>query len=127
LHGFLLVIERPFIARLQSIDSAVFRTVRIGFVFVCVTMLWIFFKLPNFDHAASYLAGMFASGKNPNPPKLFYALALLYALPVILQHLRFGSLVEGRLKRLEPYLYGLMLALSYLEAGPETSFIYFQF
>jgi alginate O-acetyltransferase complex protein AlgI len=27
----------------------------------------------------------------------------------------------------EPYLYGLMAALMYLEAGPETSFIYFQF
>ena len=70
---------------------------------------------------------MFTSAKNPNPPKLFYALALLYALPVILQHLRFGLLAEGRLKRWEPYLYGMMLALSYLEAGPETSFIYFQF
>ena len=127
MHGLLLVIERPILSRLNKIDSTLLRAVRIAIVFFCVTMLWIFFKLPNFDHAASYLAGMFASAKNPNPPKLFYALALLYALPVILQHLRFGSLVEGRLKRWEPYLYGLMLALSYLEAGPETSFIYFQF
>jgi alginate O-acetyltransferase complex protein AlgI len=127
MHGLLLAIERPFLGRLDKTNSAILRTVRIAAVFFCVTMLWIFFKLPNFDHAMSYLAGMFTSARNPNPPKLFYALALLYALPVILQHLRFGLLAVGRLKRWEPYLYGVMLALSYLEAGPETSFIYFQF
>jgi alginate O-acetyltransferase complex protein AlgI len=127
LHGVLLVIERPFLARLATIDSAAFRTARMGFVFVCVTMLWIFFKLPNFDHAISYLSGMFTSSTNPNPPKLFYNLALLYSLPVLIQHLVPRSRFEQTLGGAEPYLYGLMAALMYLEAGPETSFIYFQF
>jgi alginate O-acetyltransferase complex protein AlgI len=27
----------------------------------------------------------------------------------------------------EPYLYGAMLALMFLEAGPDSAFIYFQF
>ena len=127
LHGVLLVIERPFLARLATIDSAAFRAARMGFVFVCVTMLWIFFKLPNFDHAVSYLSGMFTSSTNPNPPKLFYNLALLYSLPVLIQHLVPRSRFEQTLGGAEPYLYGLMAALMYLEAGPETSFIYFQF
>jgi alginate O-acetyltransferase complex protein AlgI len=127
LHGSLLAIERPFLARLESIDSIVFRTARMSLVFVCVTMLWIFFKLPNFDHAISYLSGMFTSSTNPNPTKLFYNLALLYSLPVIIQHLVSRSLFEQRLRGAEPYLYGSMAALMYLEAGPETSFIYFQF
>jgi alginate O-acetyltransferase complex protein AlgI len=127
LHGVLLVIERPFLARLATIDSAAFRAARMGFVFVCVTMLWIFFKLPNFDHAVSYLSGMFTSSTNPNPPKLFYDLALLYSLPVLIQHLVSRPRLEQTLGRTEPYLYGLMAALMYLEAGPETSFIYFQF
>jgi alginate O-acetyltransferase complex protein AlgI len=127
LHGLLLVIERPFIGRLHSTDSTVFRTVRISVVFVCVTMLWIFFKLPNFDHAISYLSGMFTPTSNPNPPKLFRDLALLYSLPVIIQHLVSHRLFERRLRGAEPYLYGAMAALAYLEAGPETSFIYFQF
>jgi alginate O-acetyltransferase complex protein AlgI len=127
LHGVLLVIERPILARLATIDSAAFRTARMGFVFVCVTMLWIFFKLPNFDHAISYLSGMFTSSTNPNPPKLFYNLALLYSLPVVIQHLVPRSRFEQTLGGAEPYLYGLMAALMYLEAGPETSFIYFQF
>ena len=118
LHGLLLVIERPFIRRLQSIDSAAFRATRISFVFVCVTMLWIFFRLPNFDHAISYLSGMFMPSTNPNPPKLFYNLALLYSLPVMIQHLVSRSLLEGKLRSAEPYLYGSMAALTYLEAGP---------
>jgi len=104
----------------------VFRKACMIFVFTCVSMLWIFFKLPNFDNAVGYLAGMFTPGTNPNPTKLFYSLALLYSLPVMIQHLGF-RLFEGRLRWAEPYLYGSMAALMYLEAGPETSFIYFQF
>jgi alginate O-acetyltransferase complex protein AlgI len=127
LHGLLLVLERPLLARLASIDFAVFRAARITVVFVCVTMLWIFFKLPNFDHAVGYLTGMFVPSTNPNPTKLFYSLALLYSLPVVIQHLGLHPLFEGRLRWAEPYLYGSMAALMYLEVGPETSFIYFQF
>jgi alginate O-acetyltransferase complex protein AlgI len=127
LHGLLLVIERPLLTPLKSIDSALFRAVRISFVFVCVSMLWIFFKLPNFDHAVSYLSGMFAPSTNSNPPKLFYSLAVLYSLPVIVQHFVSGTAFERTLRRVEPYMYGSMAALMYLEAGPETSFIYFQF
>ena len=127
LHGGLLVIERPLLARLQLIDSTAFRAARISVVFVCVTTLWVFFKLPNFDHAISYLSGMFTPSTNPSPPKLFYNLALLYSLPVMVQHLAPRPLVERTLRGVEPYLYGAMAALMYLEAGPETSFIYFQF
>ena len=115
------------LARLASIDFATFRAARMTVVFVCVTMLWIFFKLPNFDHAIGYLTGMFTPSTNPNPTKLFYNLALLYSLPVMIQHLGFRPLFEGTLRWAEPYLYGSMAALMYLEAGPETSFIYFQF
>ena len=89
MHGLLLVLERPLLSRLASIDFAVFRTARMTFVFVCVCMLWIFFKLPNFDHALGYLTGMFSPSPNPNPTKLFYSLALLYSLPVMIQHLGF--------------------------------------
>jgi D-alanyl-lipoteichoic acid acyltransferase DltB (MBOAT superfamily) len=127
LHGLLLVIERPFLAGLGALDGPAFRAIRMCVVFLCVTMLWIFFKLPNFEHAVGYLKGMFAATGNPNPTKLFYNLALLYSLPVLIQHLGFGSLMERRLRRWEPYLYGLMVALTFLEAGPDTAFIYFQF
>ena len=126
-HGLLLVLERPFLKSLQAFDSELLRFARMTFVFLCVSVLWIFFKLPSFDHALGYLAGMFKPGTNPNPPKLFHDLALLYALPVMIQHLGFGSVLQSRLSRWEPYLYGVMAALAYLESGPDVSFIYFQF
>jgi len=126
LHGVLLVVERPFLRFFEKPGAAV-QLVRIGVVFICVTMLWIFFKLPNFDHALAYLEGMFTATNNPNPTKLFYNLALLYSLPVIIQHIGFGSLVSGKLQRWEPYLYGVLATLAFLEAGPDKAFIYFQF
>jgi alginate O-acetyltransferase complex protein AlgI len=90
-------------------------------------MLWILFKLPNFDHAIGYLSGMFSPTDNPNPTKLYRNMALLYALPVLIQHLGIGALLEGKLQRWEPYLYGTLAAGAWLEAGPDAAFIYFQF
>jgi alginate O-acetyltransferase complex protein AlgI len=90
-------------------------------------MLWIFFKLPNFDHALAYLSGMFTASTVPGQAKFFNSLALLYSLPVIIQHLAPASLLEMAGRRAEPYLYGAMIALMCVEAGPSTSFIYFQF
>jgi alginate O-acetyltransferase complex protein AlgI len=127
LHGVLLVLERPLLTQLSRLDFAAFRAARKVLVFLCVSMLWIFFKLPDFDHAVGYMSGMFTPTTNPNPTKLFYDLALLYSLPVMLQHLGVGQLIERKIRWAEPYLYGSMAALMYLEAGPETSFIYFQF
>ena len=127
MHGLLLAVERPFLKKFEGIKFAGFRALRIAAVFFCVTMLWIFFKLPNFDHALAYLAGMFRPSTNPNPTKLYYDLALLYSLPVILQHLHLNSFFERRLAAWEPYVYGALAALAYLEAGPATAFIYFQF
>ena len=55
------------------------------------------------------------------------AMALLYSLPVIIQHLAPRSLFEASRRQAEPFLYGSMAALTCVEAGPSTSFIYFQF
>ena len=45
----------------------------------------------------------------------------------MIQHLGVHPVIEGRLRRGRALFYGAMAALMYLEAGPETSFIYFQF
>jgi alginate O-acetyltransferase complex protein AlgI len=129
MHGALLVLERPLLSGLGSNSrwEAIVRPVRICFVFFSVSMLWIFFKLPNFHHALGYLSGMFTVNTNPGQAKLFNTLALLYSLPVIIQHLAPRALFETSRLRAEPYLYGLMVALMFVEAGPSTSFIYFQF
>jgi alginate O-acetyltransferase complex protein AlgI len=129
MHGILLVLERAIFGSvdLNSRWEAIVRPARISIVFFCVSMLWIFFKLPNLDHALAFLSGMFTVNINPNQAKLFNSLALLYSLPVIIQHLTPRSLFETSRRKAEPYLYGLMTALMFVEAGPSTSFIYFQF
>ena len=69
-----------------------------GVVFFCVTMLWIFFKLPNFDHALGYLEGhVHADGRIPIRRSCSAIMALLYALPVLIQHLGIGALLERQI------------------------------
>jgi alginate O-acetyltransferase complex protein AlgI len=132
LHGFFLVIERPFLSRLDTRSgdtpwNHVSTVARIIIVFACISLAWVFFRLPNFDHALSFLGGMFGENQISQPTSIYRSLALIYALPVIVQHLAPRQwLAKGR-QRFEPYLYGTMAALMLVEAGPETSFIYFQF
>jgi alginate O-acetyltransferase complex protein AlgI len=52
---------------------------------------------------------------------------LIYTLPVLLQHLVPWRRLEPYLEGMQPYLYGSMAALAFVDAGADTSFIYFQF
>ena len=132
LHGLFLVIERPMLAGLEGLSKIrmlgeAVTALRILVVFGCVSLAWVFFKLPNIDHALSFFGGMFTDGPIANPARIYRSLALIYALPVILQHLMPRDWRAISWQRLDPYLYGLMAVLMLIEAGPDTSFIYFQF
>src|SRR3954454_20175167 len=123
LHGTLLVVERPFLFVLDSLSrNGVFcgavTALRILVVFTCVSIAWVFFKLPHFDHAVGFFTGMFADHTAANPIRIYRSVALIYALPVILQHLIPTGGFETYRKKLEPYLYGLMAVLTFAEAGP---------
>ena len=132
LHGLFLVLERPFLplfdkpSENRNLTRAI-ASLRILMVFACVSLAWIFFKLTDFNHALSFFAGMFNDPPIPHPARVYRSLALIYALPVILQPLMPYLLRAPLGARLEPYLYGAMAALMLVEAGPDTSFIYFQF
>jgi alginate O-acetyltransferase complex protein AlgI len=75
----------------------------------------------------AYLTGMFYETSAAKTVHLSYALAALYAAPVIIQHLVPKDMLARVTASAEPYMYGLMIALMYAEAGPESAFIYFQF
>jgi alginate O-acetyltransferase complex protein AlgI len=132
LHGMFLVIERPFLSRVNLGSgnngwNYLITTLRLATVFVCVSLAWVLFKLPDFEHALRFLSGMFDEQHIAQPARIYRSLALIYAFPVILQHLAPRQWYGNWHERLEPYLYGTMAALMLVEAGPETSFIYFQF
>jgi alginate O-acetyltransferase complex protein AlgI len=132
LHGLFLVAERPLLSRIEMLSriesvAPALQVARVGVVFFCVSMAWVLFKLPNFDHVVEYVSGMFIEQNIGHPYHLYHGLALIYSFPVILQHLMPRDWLEYPRARLEPYLYGLMATLMLIEAGPSTSFIYFQF
>jgi alginate O-acetyltransferase complex protein AlgI len=132
LHGLFLVAERPLLPRIDAIATGrhsrfLVQSLRVGLVFLLVSMAWILFKLPNFQHAADYVHGMFVEADIRHPYHLYNSLALLYSLPVLLQHAVPRHFLQRQCARLEPYLYGLMATLMLVEAGPASPFIYFQF
>ena len=132
MHGLFLVIERPFLPLIEKLATiAALRRVivaaRMLVVFLCVSFLWVFFKLPNFEHAMDYISGMFVDQSVPNPARIYRSLALIYALPVLIQHFITSERLVVLRGKLDPYVYGAMAALMLIEAGPDTAFIYFQF
>jgi alginate O-acetyltransferase complex protein AlgI len=132
MHGLFLVIERPFLSAIEKLSRVVtLHSIIVGIrmlvVFSCVSFVWVFFKLPNFEHALDYISGMFVERSVSNPARIYRSLAVIYMLPVLIQHFIPAERLLVPLRKLEPYLYGAMAALTLVEAGPESAFIYFQF
>jgi alginate O-acetyltransferase complex protein AlgI len=132
LHGLLLVIERPLLPTLERLSQIPalrpgLIAGRVLFVFTCVSFAWVFFKLPNFDHAVSFISGMFADHSIGTSARIYRSLVLIYTLPVFLQHLVLWRRLEPVAATLQPYFYGAMAVLALVDAGADTSFIYFQF
>ena len=132
LHGLLLVIERPLLPALERLSAnPVLRpglnAARVLVVFTCVSFAWVFFKLPDVGHAMSFVGGMFADHSIGASARIYRSLVLIYALPVLLQHMVFWRRFEPLAAPLQPYLYGVMALIALVDAGPDTSFIYFQF
>ena len=132
IYGLLLVIERPFLPAIERLskDTALrwaLAPVQVLVVFALVSFAWIFFKLPNFDHAMNFIGGMFADHSVGYSARIYRSLVLIYALPVLLQHLVPWRWCDPYLRSVQPYLYGAMAVLALVDAGADTSFIYFQF
>jgi alginate O-acetyltransferase complex protein AlgI len=128
MHGALLAVERPFLDRIEALKSPALNVFRAFVVFLAVSTLWIFFKLPDFGHAATYFTALFTESTLQVPQKIYRSLAIAYSLPVVLQHLIVPNPVSGPWRKaIEPYAYGALVVLTFAEAGPESAFIYFQF
>ncbi len=132
LHGLFLVIERPLLPAIERwSQNAVLRqlatTAQVLFIFICVSFAWVFFKLPNFEHAMSFIGGMFANHSIGYSDRIYRSLVLIYALPVVLQHVVPWDRLEPRLKMIQPIFYGALAAVALADAGADAAFIYFQF
>jgi len=80
MHGLFLVIERPFLPMIEGLSTVatlrpVILAARMLVVFLCVSFVWVFFKLPNFEHAIDYLCGMFVDQSVPWCAPSFWSFA----------------------------------------------------
>ena len=125
-HGMALAVERAFGKKLVQSKVLWVVWLRRLIVFTFVTLAWLLFKLPSFDHVVMYVQSMVGNlGKNPDIKNLYYI--LLYSMPVVLYHLVYLWGNKSWKERLEPIALGVMLFLILFNSGSAGSFIYFQF
>jgi alginate O-acetyltransferase complex protein AlgI len=122
-HGVVLVLERFFAGIIQR--NLLPNFFKIGMVYFLVTLAWLLFKLPEFDHVLGYIKALLA---NQNLKEGLISKSslyvIMYSLPVFFMHL-----YQFKKYKFLPhwFIYGLMLfsIICFSETG--VSFIYFQF
>ena len=125
-HGLALGLER--LARDAGFRPLRNVWLRRLWVFGVVTVGWLLFRLPEFNHALLYLEKIFVNRPFGNYERT--ALVLAYSSPVIVYHLAYVWLnrrPHPYRTWLRPATYGLMLFLILTNAGSAAGFIYFQF
>lgn len=121
LHGVYLVAERALGLRRAETRPLVL-ALRIGVVFVVVSLSWLLFRFADFGDMVRYASGIARDFRFAYAHEVYLSAALCVT-PVMLQHLFVG----GCPPRIAPLLYGGMLALVVVANGPDTTFIYFRF
>jgi alginate O-acetyltransferase complex protein AlgI len=131
-HGLALVFERLMRNFIKPINNVWYSTFKITLVFTIVTFAWLFFKLNTFTEIAAFYSALnFANwGDYYMGDKEFYI--LLYCLPVIFYYAFYLFSVSFKgfkqfKSKIEPVLYGLLLAFIIVNSGFSGSFIYFRF
>jgi alginate O-acetyltransferase complex protein AlgI len=138
-HGVLLAIER--LAGVDAIRSdldqpwTALGILRAFVTFNVVSVLWLLFKLPNFEQVGAYIRCL-AGNPSGFHPQLVFQIGL-FALPVVLLHLHHAR--PPLRMRLREYLgtpawawteaavYAGMICLIVVNSGTPGEFIYFQF
>ena len=125
-HGLLLVIERASNTSVFHHSSYLFKCIKALFVFFCVSMGWLLFKLP-YNEAWIYVLQLFSHWHQSSNMVIILNI-LLYSFPIVIYHMyphltrRFPALQKGE------YIYfGVMLFLILTNSGSPEKFIYFQF
>lgn len=133
-HGLLLGLERftndlvsrDFLNKLGSVF--LFRFFKVLFVFSLVSLAWLLFKLPDFNHVIAYFAA-FKSNTLIDTDPIIVLYIFMYSSPVILYHIYY--LIEQRslgvTNKFKPAIFATLLLLIVLNSGSPQDFIYFQF
>ncbi len=128
-HGVALAIERLLSVKTTINPNTFIKFFKGMIVFGFVTIAWLLFKLPNFEHVIQYFKAIFSNLRNQeNYEQITYI--LLYSSPVILYHIFYilkKRALLNQFKKYEYLFYGTMLFLIIVNSGSSGTFIYFQF
>ena len=128
-HGVLLAMERLLSDVVTIRPSLLLRSVKIFFVFSCVSFAWLLFILPEFGQAIKYIQAVLTNGHlMPEYNTITYV--LIYSAPIFVYHMLhlIGEKIPHlNFQRYVPILYGLLLFLVLTNGGTSQAFIYFQF
>jgi alginate O-acetyltransferase complex protein AlgI len=137
LHGIFLSVDRIFqsYANFKYLEeNPFFNIIRILFVFLLVSLIWVFFRAPNISIAIEYIQVMFQfkSGIELGYTKLnlFYSILALFILGNFFGK-KFGSriekILEDELRLGILFIISVLLILFVLLSGELKPFIYFVF
>ncbi|MEP0265534.1 MBOAT family O-acyltransferase [Dokdonia sp.] len=128
-HGLALALERVFSPYTRKIKFPGIRFLQWITIFSLVTIAWLLFKLPEFDHVIKYIEAIYnnftISFERPLVIKI-----LIYSSPILIYHLIYlyvNNFGKKHLKRFEFIFYSIMLLLILVNSGTPGDFIYFQF
>ena len=128
-HGLVLVVERLMKDFGWSTRIRLPKALQMLFIFSSVTLAWLLFKLPDFDHVIAYMRAISSNMRIGNLQPLILFFVLLFSIPVVAYHLIYLWTRTPRpvMARIKPIIYGIMLFLILVNSGGGASFIYFQF
>jgi alginate O-acetyltransferase complex protein AlgI len=126
IHGVALGLERLLITSKEG-STTWLKCLRVGMVFLIVTIAWLFFKLPNFTQALLYIQKMGTNWNLPFIPGIREVYVLIFCMAVALYHLYYLWKGERQFPKLEMILLAIMLFFIMTNSGFQGDFIYFQF
>ncbi|MDH4460316.1 MAG: MBOAT family O-acyltransferase [Flectobacillus sp.] len=126
IHGVALGLERLLITSKEG-STTWLKCLRVGMVFLIVTIAWLFFKLPNFTQALLYIQKMGTNWHLPFIPGIREVYVLIFCMAVALYHLYYLWKGERQFPKLEMILLAIMLFFIMTNSGFQGDFIYFQF
>jgi alginate O-acetyltransferase complex protein AlgI len=126
IHGVALGLERLLITSKEG-STTWLKCLRVGMVFLIVTIAWLFFKLPNFTQALLYIQKMGTNWNLPFIPGIREVYVLIFCMAVALYHIYYLWKGERQFPKLEMILLAIMLFFIMTNSGFQGDFIYFQF
>lgn len=126
-HGILLVVERflsQFVRLRECLATHIFKAV---FVFACVSLGWLLFKLNDFSDVLLYLNKMFLV-RSGEMNFMVLLCILLYTLPIGVYYANHLLSLRYQKNFLDSSgVYAILLFFITTNSGGSNAFIYFQF